>query len=235
MKTIILCGGIGTRMKEETEFKPKPLIKIGEEPILLHIMKIYAHFGFKEFILPLGYKGEMIKEYFEKNPHDFKIHPVDTGLESLTGERVLRIGHLLSEDNFMVTYGDGVSDINISNLIDFHKRQNTLGTISGVHPYAKYGLIQKDSINLVTGFFQKPQLEEYVSGGFMIFKKEILNFLNNGNIEDCFPELIRNRQLSVYEHDGFWKSMDTYKEMEEMNELWRTTRPWDLSAKTKEI
>lgn len=223
-------------MKEETEFKPKPLVKVGGEPILLHIMKIYAHYGFKEFILPLGYKGEMIKEYFDKNPRDFKIHFVDTGLNSLTGERVLRVKHLISENNFMATYGDGVADIDIKDLLDFHARQNTLATVSGVHPHHKYGLIQKDaSNNIVTGFLQKPRLADFISGGFMVFKKEVLNYLNNGNIEDCFPELIAARQLSVYEHEGFWKAMDTYKEMEEMNELWKTTKPWDLSAKTKEI
>ena len=228
IKTVILCGGVGTRMKEETEFKPKPLVKVGDEPILSHIMKIYAHFGYKEFILTLGYKGEMIKTYFETNPHDFKIHAVDTGQESLTGERVLRVGHLINEDNFMVTYGDGVADIDINKLIDFHERQGTVGTISGVHPYAKYGLIYKDSKNLAKSFLQKPRMKEYVSGGFMVFKKEVLNYLNNGNIEDCFSKLIEERQLSIYEHDGFWKAMDTYKEMEELNELWRTQRPWAL-------
>lgn len=229
MKTIILCGGIGTRMKEETEFKPKPLVKVGDDPILLHIMKIYAHYGFKEFILPIGYKGEMIKEYFQTKPHDFKLHLIDTGQESLTGERVLRVRHLLSEDNFMVTYGDGVADININSLVDFHKQQNTLGTISGVHPHHKYGLIQKDKkTNLITGFLQKPRLADFISGGFMVFKKEVLSYLNNENIEDCFQELIEAHQLSVYEHKGFWKAMDTYKEMEEMNELWRTQRPWAI-------
>ena len=223
-------------MREETQFRPKPLVRVGDDPIIWHIMNIYAHHGFTEFVLPLGYKGEMIQEYFQTRPHDFTVHMADTGQESLTGERVLRVAHLLGDTDFMVTYGDGVADIDIRRLVAFHRRQNTLGTISGVHPHAKYGLIQKDEKNnLVTGFLQKPKLEDYVSGGFMVFKKDALKFFNHGNIEDAFPELIRMRQLSVYEHDGFWKAMDTHKEIEEMNELWRTTRPWDLSGNIQTI
>lgn len=228
MKTIILCGGMGTRMKEETEFKPKPLVGVGNQPILWHIMKLYQHHGFNKFILALGYKGDMIREYFAKTPHDFAVNLIDTGLESLTGERMHRVKHLIGGDEFMVTYGDGVSDIDVKKLVEFHRAQGTIGTIAGVHPHSKYGLIVSDKeTNLVTGFSQKPLLHDFVNGGFMVFNKNAFDYFDRGNImEDAFPKLARDKQLSVYEHKGFWKAMDTYREMEELNELWNTTKPW---------
>lgn len=228
MQAIILCGGVGTRMREETEFRPKPLVSVGGVPILWHIMKIYQHYGFNEFILALGYKGHMIREYFERiNQDGFKIHFVDTGLEALTGERILRVRHAIDGDDFMVTYGDGVSDINIRELVQFHRRQGTVGTLTGVNPYSKYGLIMSDSAtNLVKGFAQKPRLHDFVNGGFMVFKKEALNLFTKGIMEDIFPKLIEKDELSVYEHSGFWKAMDTYREMEELNEFWANEKPW---------
>ena len=233
MKIIIFCGGLGTRMKEDTEFKPKPLVKVGGVPILWHIMKIYQHYGFNEFILPLGYKGEMIKEYFVNNPHDFTVHLVDTGLESLTGERIHRVKHLIGEDEFMVTYGDGVADIDIRKLAEFHREQGTLGTITGAHPYSKYGLIVSDEKSkLVTGFAQNPRLHDFVNGGFMVFHKNAFDYFDHGTMEDAFPKLVAEKQLSVYEHKGFWKAMDTHREMEELNELWNTTRPWAVWEKS---
>jgi len=249
MKTIILCGGIGTRMKEETEFKPKALVLIGGKPILWHIMKIYSHYRFNEFILALGYKGDMIRNYFlnqraftsdftlntkdngvefhSNNCDDFKITFVDTGQESLTGERILRVKDYIKDDEFMVTYADGVSDINIKELVDFHRKQKTIGTITGVHPYSKYGLIHIDKEkNLVKNFDQKPMLYDYVSGGFMVFNKEAFNYFDKGPMEDGLVKLVSKSQLSVYRHEGFWKSMDTYKEMEELNQLWQEKKPW---------
>jgi NDP-sugar pyrophosphorylase family protein len=168
MKVVILCGGEGTRMREETEFKPKPLVEVGGKPILWHIMKIYAHYGYNDFIVALGYKGNMIKEYFlnwrtfvndftletkghelkfHKNGHDdFKITFVDTGLKSLTGERVRRLKDYITDDEFMLTYGDGVGDVNIPELLEFHHKQNTIGTITGVNPAARYGMIEIDEL-----------------------------------------------------------------------------------------
>jgi len=227
MKTVILCGGFGTRLKEETEFKPKPMVKVGEMPILWHIMKIYSHYGFNDFILALGYKGEMIKDYFSNHCNEFNITFADTGLNSLTGERLLKVKSHIKENEFMVTYGDGVSDIDINKLVSFHKNQKTVGTITGVHPHSKYGLIKIDKEkNVVTGFDQKPLLHDYVSGGFMIFSKEAFDFFNKGQMEDGLRNMVKAGQLSVFGHEGFWKPMDTYREKEELDQLWKEGRPW---------
>lgn len=232
MKTIILCGGYGTRLKEETEFKPKPMVKVGDKPILWHIMKIYSQHGFNEFVLALGYKGEMIRKYFSaaENHNEcgcFKVTFAETGLSSLTGERLLRAKKYIDGDEFMVTYGDGVSDIDLNKLVDFHRKQGTLGTITGVHPYSKYGLIKIDQgKKIVTGFDQKPLLHDYVSGGFMIFKKEAFDYFDKGQMEDGLKRLVKDGQLSIFEHEGFWKAMDTYREKEELDKLWQGERPW---------
>lgn len=217
-------------MKEKTEFKPKPMVEIGRRPILWHIMKIYAHFGHNEFILPLGYKGNMVKDYFF-NHRDFRITFADTGLESLTGERLLKIREYLADDEFMATYGDGVSDININDLLVFHRRHGRIATITGVHPYSKYGLVKVGSGGLATVFKQKPLVElkgQYVGGGFMVMNKKIFNYVTEGPLEDAFPKLIADKQLAVYIHKGFWMAMDTYLEMQELNKLWAATKPWAI-------
>lgn len=256
IQVIILCGGKGERMKEETEFKPKPMVLIGNKPILWHIMKIYAHYGYNEFILALGYKGEMIKDYFlneralindftlntsnneikfhNNKSDDFKITFVDTGLESLTGERLLKIKEYITGEEFMATYGDGVGDIDINRLIDFHRRQGTIGTITVAHPYSKYGLIKiNDERNLAVHFEQKPLMYDYVSTGFMVFNKKSFDYFDEGMMENAFPKLIKENQLSIYKHHGFWKGMDTYREFEEMNKLWETDRPWAVWEKDR--
>lgn len=252
--TIILCGGIGTRMREETEFKPKPMVLIGGKPMLWHIMKIYSHSGYNEFILALGYKGGMIKDYFlnqraflndftldvstskidfhNNQCDEFKITFAETGLESQTGERILRVKKYITEDEFMVTYGDGVSDLDINKLIDFHRKQKTIGTITGVHPHSKYGLVKIDERNnLVIDFEQKPLMYDYLSGGFMIFNKKAFDYFDNGPIENGLIKLAKEGQLSIYKHEGFWKAMDTYREMEELNELWQKDKPWAVWEK----
>jgi len=254
MKTIILCGGIGTRMKEETEFKPKPMVLIGGKPILWHIMKIYSHYGYNEFILALGYKGEMIKDYFlnqraflndftletsinkihfhSNAGDDFKITFAETGIESETGERILRVKKYITEAEFMITYGDGVADIDINKLIDFHRHQRTIGTITGVHPHSKYGLIKiNEEKNLVINFEQKPLMYDYVSGGFMIFNKKAFDYFDKGPMENGLIKLAKEEQLSIYKHNGFWKGMDTYREMEGLNKLWKGSRPWAVWKK----
>ena len=255
MKTIILSGGIGYRLKEETEFKPKPMVLIGGKPILWHIMKIYAHYGFNEFIIALGYKGDYIKQYFlnEKNMiHDFtlntltghaKIHKnnissdnfsitfVNTGEETLPGERILRIKDYIpkEDENFMVTYGDGVSDINIKELVAFHKKQDTIGTVTGVHPRSKYGLLGTDKNKIVTSFIEKPVLREWVNGGFMVFKKEFFNYLRKNEMEhEALKRLLGKKQLSLYVHDGFWHSMDTYPDVDNLNKFWREDPKWKV-------
>lgn len=255
MKTIILSGGIGYRLKEETEFKPKPMVLIGGKPILWHIMKIYAYYGFNEFIIALGYKGDYIKQYFlnEKNMvHDFtlntltgdtRIHKnnissdnfaitfVNTGEETLPGERILRLKNYIpdADENFMVTYGDGVSDVNIKKLVEFHKKQDTIGTVTGVHPRSKYGLIKVDRDHVATKFTEKPVLKEWVNGGFMIFKREALNYFKPGEMEhEGLKRLILKNQLSVFIHEGFWHSMDTYPDVDNLNKFWRDDPKWKV-------
>lgn len=254
MKTIILCGGIGTRLKEETEFRPKPMVYVGNKPLLWHIMKIYSYYGFNDFILALGYKADYIKDFFlnqkaftsdftlETKTHktrfyledrieidNFKITFIDTGIETLIGERILRCQkHIPEKDKyFMVTYGDGVADININELIKFHKKQKTIGTITGVHPRSKYGLLKTDdSNNLVTELQEKPVLSDWVSGGFMVFDKRFFNYLRGNEMDlEAINRLIEERQLSIYKHEGFWFGVDTHKELEDLNNLWNSDNP----------
>jgi glucose-1-phosphate cytidylyltransferase len=219
-------------------------------------MKIYAHYGYNEFILALGYKGEMIKDYFlnqraflsdftldmatnKKEFHNnesdnFKITFAETGLESQTGERILRIKKYITEDEFMVTYGDGVADIDIKKLVAFHRKQGTIGTITGAHPHSKYGLVKIDEKrNLVLNFEQKPIMYDYASVGFMVFNKKAFDYFDTGPMENGLIKMAKEGQLSVYKHDGFWKGMDTYREMEELNKLWEESRPWAVWEKKK--
>lgn len=252
---VILCGGKGTRMKEETDYKPKPLVLIGGKPIVWHIMMIYAHYGFRNFILALGYKGDMIKNYFlnerllandftldtannaitlhSEQHASFCITFADTGIESLTGLRLLHVRKYIPAGEFMVTYGDGVADINITDVLAFHRRQQTIATITGVYPHSKYGLISLDRrTNLVTAFDQKPRMHDFISGGFIVLNQEAFSYLDEGPMEDSFVKLMNRQQLSIYQHEGFWKAMDTYREVEEMQELWKTSRPWAIWEKT---
>jgi glucose-1-phosphate cytidylyltransferase len=254
MKTIILCGGTGTRLKEETEFIPKPMVKVGGKPILWHIMKQYAFYGFNEFILALGYKADYIKDFFlnqksfttdftlNTNNHnikyflknredvdDFKITFVDTGLETLPGERVLACKkYLRGEKYFMLTYGDGVSDINIKNLVKFAKKQNTIGTLSGVHPISKYGMFKVGKTSVVKEFIEKPRLPSWVNGGFMVFKKEFLKYLKKGETEhNGLKRIAKKGQLSMHRHKDFWYAIDTYKELAQINKMCKKGEtPW---------
>jgi len=256
MKVIILCGGQGTRLKEETEFKPKPMVLVGGKPIIWHIMKIYSYYGFNEFILALGYKAEYIKDFFlnqkaftsdftlETKTHktkfylesrneidDFKITFVDTGLETLPGERILRCKKYIPENDkyFMVTYGDGVTDLNIKKLFEFHKKQKTIGTITGVHPRSKFGLVKIDNDNLVKSFVEKPVLSDWVNGGYMVFDKRVFNYLREGETEHpALVRLAKENQLSLYKHNGFWMAVDTYKELEDLNKIWVEKHPWKI-------
>ena len=255
MKVIILCGGMETRLKEETEFKPKPMVLIGNKPIIWHIMKYYTYYGYNDFILALGYKADYIKDFFlnqkaftsdftlkTKNHttkfylnhridvDDFTITFVDTGLETQPGERILRCHNYIpaSDALFMVTYGDGVTDLNLNDLIRFHKKQNTIGTVTGVHPRSKYGLVQLGKNNIVSGFQEKPVLSDWVNGGFGIYDKRAFDYFKPGETEHpALMRLAKEKQLSLYKHNGFWFSVDTYKEYEDLNTLWKSgTKPW---------
>jgi len=258
MKTVILCGGMGYRLKEETEFKPKPMVQIGDKPILWHIMKIYAHYGFNEFIIALGYKGDYIKDYFVNQKHfahnftinthtgltkfhkrntssavdNFKITFVDTGLETLPGERILRVKNFIpkKDEDFMVTYGDGLSDINIKELVSFHKNHKKIGTVSGVHPRSSYGLLRWDEkTHLVNSFAEKPVLKDRVNGGFMIFKKKFFDYLKQGEMEhEGIKRLIADEQLALYIHNGFWHAMDTYPDVDNLNNYWSNNPEWKV-------
>lgn len=253
MKVIILCGGVGTRLKEETEFKPKPMVYVGNKPIIWHIMKTYAMYGYNEFILALGYKADYIKEFFlnqkafttdftlntwnhkttyhleNRNDADpFKITFVDTGLDTLPGERILRCQQYIPERDkyFMVTYGDGVSDIDIDDLVRFHKKQKTLGTISGVHPRSKFGMVNVDKHNLVHSFQEKPVLTDYVNGGYMVFDRKFFSYLRNGEMEhEGLKRLAAEKQLSLYKHEGFWFAVDTHKELDDLIAIWNAGDP----------
>jgi len=254
IKTIILCGGMGTRLKEETEFKPKPMVEVGGRPILWHIMKIYAYYGYRDFILALGFKGDYIKDYFLKQQYyeadfflntsekrvnfltngclekdNFNIIFADTGLETPHGERVLMLKNYVQENYFMVTYGDGVADIDISKLVAFHKSHGKIGTVTGVQPISRWGFINTDENNVVNQFSQKPKLYDYVNGGFMVFKKEFFNYLRPGDmIEDGISRLIPEKQLVLYKHNGFWYGMDTYRDYLHLNELWQKDPKWKI-------
>lgn len=254
IKTIILCGGTGTRLKEETEFKPKPLVQIGDKPILWHILKIYNHYGYNDFVLALGYKGNHIKDYFIKLKHyasdfsfntaqgqiinffknnagedNFNIIFAETGLETPHGERILKIKPHITEDMFMVTYGDGVADIDIKKLVEFHKSHGKIATITGVHPESRWGLVNSDQDHLVTEFAQKPMLYDYVNGGFMVFNKEIFDYIKPGEmIENALVKLIPKKQLALFKHEGFWYGMDTHKDFLHLNALWEKDPKWKI-------
>jgi len=254
-KVIILCGGMGTRLKEETEFRPKPMVEVGGRPILWHIMKIYAHYGYRNFILALGYKGNDIKDYFLKQKYyvsdfvlktkngkilnffpnedfkkdEFNIIFANTGLETPHGERILKLKKYIKENLFMVTYGDGLANINIEKLVKFHKKNGRIATIAGIHPISRWGLLNIDKDNLVTKLDQKPALYDYANGGFMIFNKKFFDFLKPGDmIEDALSRLVPKKELALYKHEGFWYGMDTYRDFLYLNKLWKNNPKWKV-------
>jgi len=247
-KVVILCGGRGTRLREETEVRPKPLIEIGGRPMLWHIMKIYSYYGYNEFVLCLGYKGAMIKEYFyhyhflmndftvkldnrrqvtfhnQSDEVDWKVTLVDTGLDTLKGARIKKIEKYIDGDVFLLTYGDGVADIDINATIDFHKKHGQIGTLTGVRPPSRFGDLVVD-MDKVLSFTEKPQASAgLINGGFFVFSRKIFDYLCED--ENCdfekgvLEELAEKGQLTVYEHKGSWECMDTYRETAHLNELW---------------
>lgn len=219
MKTVIFCGGKGTRLKELTEDLPKPLIEIGNKPVLSHIMKKYSDEGFNEFILCLGYKGNLIKEYFKNNKN---ITLVDTGQESTKAERLSQIEKYLDEEDFFVAYGDDVSDVNIRDLLKFHKKNKKIATITAIHPQNPYGTLELKA-NKIIGFKEKPLMSEWINGGYMVLNKKIFNYIEKGNEleKEVFEKLVKEGELYAFKHQGFWKSMNTFKDAQELNDLWR--------------
>lgn len=254
MQAVILCGGKGTRLREETEFIPKPLVRVGDKPILWHILKIYANFGINDFVLCLGYKGELIREYFfhydlnnvdvvlelgskkltkldrSHNEEGWKLWLIDTGQETLTGGRLGRVATHIQGNTFMLTYGDGVADIDLKSLLDFHRRHGKVATVTAVRPSSRFGELVLDG-EAIRSFREKPQVNEgWINGGFFVFERPVLDLIkgDGDSLEaDVLERLARDDQLAVFRHAGFWQCMDTYREMELLTDMWKTgSAPW---------
>ncbi|ALO15754.1 Glucose-1-phosphate cytidylyltransferase [Salinivirga cyanobacteriivorans] len=257
MKTIILCGGMGTRLREETEYKPKPMVEIGGRPILWHIMKHYSFYGYNEFILALGYKGDVIRDYFinyykynrdftvdlssgdvkienEGSKNNWKVTLVETGDESMTGYRTKLAGKYINEGRFMLTYGDAVANVNIQKLVEFHKQKDTIGTVTGVYPPSRFGdlVVKGDMVNKFKQQLKDVDNQQPINGGYFIFKKEFLDIIPDDPAADlekkAMDTIVEQNQLSIFDHPGFWHSMDTYRDYLRLNKMWREEAPWKI-------
>ena len=253
-KVVILAGGLGTRLAEETDVIPKPMVEIGGRPILWHIMKYYAHYGFKEFFINLGYKGEIVKRHFldyyaldgsmtislsngdvqvhNKECEDWMVHLMDTGLQTLTGGRVKRLEPWLQDETLMVTYGDGVSDIDLHDLLRFHRSHGRLATVTAVRPPARFGGLIFDG-DMVAEFTEKPQAGEgWINGGFLVFEPGIFDYLEGDDTSleaDTLERVAADGQLAAYRHDGFWQCMDTLRDVRLLESLWQDgNAPWKV-------
>ncbi|MBA3662141.1 MAG: glucose-1-phosphate cytidylyltransferase [Gammaproteobacteria bacterium] len=255
MKTVILAGGLGTRLSEETEVKPKPMVEIGGKPILWHIMKIYTAHGLTDFIICLGYKGYLIKEYFanyalhmsdvtynleddsielhHKNVDPWRVTLVDTGEDSMTGGRLKRIKRFLTDEDFCFTYGDGVSNINIQETIALHRNSSTLATVTAVQPPGRFGAIKHDG-ERVTRFEEKPNGEggSWINGGFFVLSPKVLDYIDHDKMsweQEPMQQLAAEGKMAVYFHNGFWQPMDTLRDKRQLEELWQSGNPpWKL-------
>ena len=223
MQVVILCGGKGERLKEHTDAIPKPLVEIGKKPIIWHIMKLYSYHGFNDFILCLGYKGEKIKDYFTNNNEEgWGIKFAETGLETNTGGRIKKVQDLIKDEDFMATYGDGVSDVNIKELLEFHKKHGKTATVTCTKFRSNFGIMNIGENNLVSGFSEKPFMDMWINGGFFVFKRKIFNYLKEDSILERAPMqmLAKEKELVAFNYDGFWECMDTYKDTRILNEQW---------------
>ncbi len=254
MKVVILCGGLGARLREETEYRPKPLVAVGQRPILWHVMKIYAHYGFKDFALCLGYRGDLIKEYFlnyqtmssdftislnhktevayhgDHEEQDFHVTLAETGTDTMTGGRVRRVGKYLDGDSFMVTYGDGLADVNIKELLEFHRSHGRLGTVTAVRPFSRFGVLELDDDGKVNVCQEKPLVNNWINAGFFVFQKRVLDYIDGDECvleRDLLGRLAEEQQLVAYRHHGFFYCIDTYREYLAVNEMFnRGQTPW---------
>jgi glucose-1-phosphate cytidylyltransferase len=256
MKAAILAGGLGTRLSEETALRPKPMVEIGEHPVLWHIMQIYAAHGFQEFVVALGYKGDVIKDYFlnyrlhassltvslatgEVSVHardceNWVVHLLDTGLQTQTGGRVKRLSQFMRGERFMLTYGDGVADIDLRQLLAFHEAQGKLATVTAVRPPARFGAIVIEDL-LATGFEEKPQAGEgWINGGFFVLEPGIVDYIDGDEAiweREPMRRLAQDKQLAVYRHEGFWQCMDTQRDVRLLEQLWQSGEaPWRARA-----
>lgn len=252
MKAVILAGGLGTRISEETSVRPKPMVEIGGKPILWHIMKIYSHHGIRDFVICLGYKGYVIKEYFanyflhmsdvtfdmanngmeihQNNAEPWRVTLVDTGEHTMTGGRLKRVKDYLGEDDFCFTYGDGVSDVDISRLVSFHKMQGTLATVTAVQPAGRFGALAMED-NRISGFQEKPVGDGgWINGGFFVLSPKVVDLVENDSTvweKEPLEQLANMGQLSAYKHEGFWQPMDTLRDKIHLEELWIEGKaPW---------
>ncbi|MFM7583973.1 MAG: glucose-1-phosphate cytidylyltransferase [Caldilinea sp.] len=255
MKVVILAGGLGTRLAEETSVRPKPMVEIGGRPILTHIMRWYAHFGYNEFIIALGYKGEQIKQYFlnyyalnsditvelrsgnvtvhDNAADDWVVHLVDTGAETMTGGRVRRLRRWLTDDTFMLTYGDGLSNVDLTALVAFHRQHGGLATVTAVRPPARFGELEFAG-DRVTRFTEKPQTGEgWINGGFFVLNRAVLDYIGGDQTMwevEPLHQLAKQGDLMAYRHTGYWQPMDTLREKQQLQELWQSGRaPWQVS------
>lgn len=256
MKVVILAGGRGSRLSEETHLKPKPMVEIGDLPILWHIMKIYSHYGYNDFVICCGYKGEMIKQYFtnyylrmsditvDLNDNSVKIHQsvsepwnvtlADTGLNTNTAGRIMRIRKYLNDEPFMLTYGDGVSDVDINKVVEFHNNNNKIVTITAAKPAGRWGTIQlSEKENVVETFQEKDKTDEaWVNSGFAIFEQDIYQYLTNESEQlerEPYDRLVMDRQIDAYKHYGFWHAMDTVNDRAILEKYWETGKaPWKV-------
>jgi glucose-1-phosphate cytidylyltransferase len=253
MKVVLLAGGLGTRLREETEVKPKPMVEVGGHPILWHIMKRYSHFGHSNFIICSGYKGEVIKNWFAnyrilntdftvsfKNEVNIEFHSeleesgwittiADTGQETMTGGRIKKIQNYVGNETFMCTYGDGLADIDLHSLLAFHKSHGKIATLTTVKPVSRFGILDIDGDNQVQSFREKPQAEGAINGGFFVFEPRIFDYLEENSILEQEPlkRLAEEGQLMAFHHEGFWQPMDTFRELTILNELWKSgSAPW---------
>ena len=256
MKVVILAGGFGTRISEESHLKPKPMIEIGEKPILWHIMKIYAHYGFNDFIICLGYKGYSIKEYFahyflhesdvtfnfrsnsERIIHHHTAEPwsvtlVNTGIETMTGGRVKRIRSYVGDEPFLLTYGDGVGNVDIGALVAFHKSHGKLATVTSTQPSGRFGALELDDKSQIHGFQEKPKGDgNWINAGFFVMQPEVFDYLEGDATfleREPMEQLARDGQLMAFKHDGFWQPMDTMRDKSHLDELWKSgSAPWKV-------
>lgn len=255
MKVVILAGGKGTRISEESQLKPKPMIEIGGKPILWHIMKTYSYYGFNEFIICCGYKGQMIKEYFinyymhqsdstfsladksvmvhESRVEPWKVTLANTGLETMTAGRILKIKEYIEEDEFLLTYGDGVSDVNIKDVIAFHHQHGKIATITTTQPPGRFGALKIDEQNQVMGFKEKARADQaWVNAGFMVLNRKIFDYLDDGSEmleQSPFENLAKAGEMAAYKHEGFWSPMDTMRDKEYLEGLWKSGEaPWKM-------